>query len=40
MQVALAQETDLEVVGDAGEARQAYAIIGTQKPDVVLMDLC
>jgi len=39
LQVALAQETDLEVVGDAGEARQAYAIIGTQKPDVVLMDL-
>lgn len=29
----------MEIVGDAGEARQAYGIIATTKPDVVLMDL-
>lgn len=29
----------MEVVGDAGEARQAYNLIAARKPDVVLMDL-
>src|SRR5580765_6027991 len=39
LQVALTQEPDIEVVGDVGEARQAYGLIASQKPDIVLMDL-
>jgi len=39
LQVALTQEADIEVVGDVGEARQAYGLIASQKPDIVLMDL-
>jgi DNA-binding NarL/FixJ family response regulator len=39
LEVALAQEADIEVVGGAAEAREGYGIVSTLKPDIVLMDL-
>lgn len=39
LKVALTQEPDLEVVGDVGEARQAYGLVATLRPDIILMDL-
>ena len=35
----LAEETDIEVVGEAGDGRQALAVCAEQRPDVVLMDV-
>lgn len=39
LKVALTQEPDIEVVGDVGEARQAYGLVSTLRPDIILMDL-
>jgi DNA-binding NarL/FixJ family response regulator len=35
----LAEETDMKVVGEAGDGRQALAVCAEQQPDVVLMDV-
>jgi DNA-binding NarL/FixJ family response regulator len=35
----LAEETDIEVVGEAGDGRQALSVCAEQRPDVVLMDV-
>jgi len=37
--VILSTEDDLEVVGEAGNGREAVAIVTSTKPDVVLMDV-
>ena len=35
----LAGEPDLEVVGEASDGGEARAVVGTLRPDVILMDL-
>ena len=35
----LADEPDVELVGEAGDGREALAVIRSVKPDVVLMDM-
>ncbi len=35
----LASEPDIAVVGEASEARQAYSLLDTAQPDLVLLDL-
>jgi DNA-binding NarL/FixJ family response regulator len=35
----LASQPDLEVVGEAGDARTAYAVVDETSPDVVLLDV-
>ena len=35
----LASEPDLAVVGEASEARQAYSLLDSAQPDLVLLDL-
>lgn len=35
----LSFHSDIEIVGEAGDGREALDLAGTQKPDVVLMDL-
>ncbi len=35
----LAEEVDIEVVGEAGDGRQALTVCAHQQPDVVLMDV-
>jgi DNA-binding NarL/FixJ family response regulator len=35
----LSEETDIEVVGEAGDGRQALTVCAEQRPDVVLMDV-
>jgi two-component system response regulator NreC len=35
----LASETDIVVVGEASEARQAYALLDSAQPDLVVLDL-
>jgi DNA-binding NarL/FixJ family response regulator len=35
----LAEESDIEVVGEAGDGRQALSVCAEQRPDVVLMDV-
>ncbi len=39
LQTALADEEDMEVVGEAAEGVEATLLAGEQKPDVILMDL-
>ncbi|MPS75562.1 MAG: response regulator transcription factor, partial [Microbacterium sp.] len=35
----VASQPDLEVVGEAGDGREALAVVATTRPDVVLMDI-
>ena len=35
----LSQEPEIEVVGEAGEGRQALDVIAATRPDVLLLDL-
>ena len=35
----LEEQADLEVVGEAGDGRQAVALAQTLKPDIVVMDI-
>src|SRR5258708_2624843 len=35
----LALQPDLQVVGEAADAREAYAMVASAKPDVVLLDV-
>jgi two-component system, NarL family, response regulator NreC len=39
LRMLLASESDVEIVGEAGTAREAIAAVSTLKPDVILMDI-
>jgi DNA-binding NarL/FixJ family response regulator len=39
LQILLAEETEFEVVGIAGDGSTALALVEQLKPDVILMDL-
>jgi two-component system response regulator NreC len=39
LRMLLASENDVEIVGEAGTAREAIAAVSTLKPDVILMDI-
>ena len=36
----LSQEPDVEIVGEAGDGRQAVAVAAATRPDVLLLDTC
>ncbi len=39
LRVLLEQQTDLTVVGEASDGREAVALVASQKPDVLVMDI-
>lgn len=39
LQMAVAAEPDMKIIGEAGSAKQAFELLSRLKPDVILMDL-
>jgi len=39
LQLALARESDLEVIGEAGSAQDAMQLVRALRPDVVVLDI-